>query len=87
MQGTLGQLNCIQKDNTKCTLDNVSMRDNDTGDFSADLKLPNNLAGGDLSQFKQNFMSMRYKGQSWMVVNDQSLEDLFDDEMTEEERQ
>ena len=57
MKGTLGKLNCIQKDNTKCTLDNVSMRDSTNGDFSADLKLPNNLEG-DVSEFKQNFMSM-----------------------------
>lgn len=44
MKNTLGQMNCISKDNTKCTIDNVFMTDDGEPNFGANLKLPKNLA-------------------------------------------
>ena len=75
---TAGRLDCTLKDTTKCSLDNVKMLDNGTGDFAADMQLPSNLKD-DIDDFKQKLISMKYAGRNW-VTDDFDLKDLFDKE-------
>jgi len=88
MKNTLGQMNCISKDNTKCTIDNVFMTDEGEPNFGANLKLPENLAVN-TTFYEQNFVSMKYRGSSQLIIDGNTdLEDLFgdDDKKTDDEK-
>ena len=45
-------MNCISKDSSKCTLDNISMVDDENGDFAADFEDPISITE-DISAIKQ----------------------------------
>jgi hypothetical protein len=80
---TLGRLDCISKDTSKCTLDNVKMLDSASGDFAADMQLPGNLQD-EVDEFKQNLISMNYAGRNWITSGeDVDLEDLFNKDGSE----
>lgn len=52
LKNTLGSMNCISKDSNKCTLDNISMVESESGDFAANFDLPKAVAA-DTSTIKQ----------------------------------
>jgi len=43
LANTAGSLDCINEDQSKCTLDNIQMVEGDDGNFGSDLSLPSNL--------------------------------------------
>mmetsp|Transcript_27901 Transcript_27901/g.34643 ORF Transcript_27901/g.34643 Transcript_27901/m.34643 type:complete len:161 (-) Transcript_27901:4147-4629(-) len=82
---TLGRLDCISKDSSKCTIDNVKMMDDASGDFAADMQLPTNLQD-EINEFKQNFVSMNYAGRNFIGLDeDTNLEDLFNKDTDEDD--
>ena len=62
MPNTLGDMNCIDRDSSKCVFDHVSMLDNESGDFGADFSDPAFLKDSDHETFKQLLMNNNYKG-------------------------
>ena len=62
-------MNCINKDSTKCVLDNVKMLNGPNGNFGANFDLPKAIVA-DTSKFVQKLVSMRYKYADTLVEDD-----------------
>jgi hypothetical protein len=52
LKNTAGSMDCISKDASTCTLDNISMSDNENGDFAANFDDPVSITD-DISAIKQ----------------------------------
>ena len=72
-------MNCIDKDSTKCTVDNVFMAEGESGDFGANFDLPKNLEA-DTSELNTALWSKKYSGQVLIASGGDadSLDDYFD---------
>lgn len=68
-------MNCISKDTNKCVLDNVSMLDDENGNFGANFDDPISIAE-DITQYKQQLISNKYMGGS-IRIDAQDLVELF----------
>lgn len=76
LKNTLGQLNCISKDNSICTLDNVFMVEGEDGNFGANFDLPAASTAAEAGEIEQTELTpKKFTGVREEVIVDEPIVD------------